>query len=52
MRRVFEVLRGNKPGVCGQDKADASITMVLWVAYLFADAGCIEWDITMGLFSV
>jgi hypothetical protein len=27
------------------------MTMVLWVAYLFAD-GCMEWDVTMGPVSV
>lgn len=52
MRRVFEVLRGIGPGVCGQDEAD--VTMVLWFAYLFAGAGCVEWGVTMtlGPFSV
>ena len=28
------------------------MTMVLWVAYLFAGAGCMEWDVTMGPFLV
>ncbi len=52
MRRVFEVLRDIGPGVCGQDEID--VTMVLWFAYLFASARCVEWGVTMtlGLFSV
>lgn len=51
---MFEALRGIRPGICGQDEADASMAMVLWVAYLFAGTGCVEWSVTMtlGLFSV
>ena len=49
MRRVFEALRVIGLGVCRQDEADVSVTMVLWFAYLFAGAGCVEWGVTMSL---
>jgi hypothetical protein len=42
MRRVFEVLRAIRSGVCGQDEADASMMIVLWAADLLAGAECVE----------